>query len=246
MLYWSRILFLFLITTLIINGCILERIFRVKDQLCDFDNNFTIEISQGFRVLLKEPVMLDDDITWLTGAEPSIQEFDGDELTMTYIAEKRGGPVDPQYDIPIKLRFIRIDQDYRLKEGYLSKNLTDILSNQLLTQIMQSVCKSKKSLVQQKIIIDISTINQSLLPNKFEIVRILGPPTRDDHNELSQVYEYQLKNHNTMNSEITIELLFDQPADQIRRIKLKFLRYNLNADFDKGEAILKVDIFREI
>ena len=79
-----------LTATLILNGCILERIFRVKNQLCDFDKNFQIEISQGFRVLLREPVMLDEDITWLAGAVPSEKKIIGDELVMTYIAERKG------------------------------------------------------------------------------------------------------------------------------------------------------------
>ena len=35
--------------------------------------------------------MLDDDITWLAGAQPSEQEMVGDDLVMTYIAERKGG-----------------------------------------------------------------------------------------------------------------------------------------------------------
>ena len=92
---------LIVLSVLILNGCILERIFRVKNQLCDFENNFQIEIAEGFRVLLKEPVMLDEDITWLAGAEPSRQISIGDELVMTYIAERKGFQSQRQFDLPI-------------------------------------------------------------------------------------------------------------------------------------------------
>ena len=132
---------LLLSAALILNGCILERVFRFKDQLCDFEQNFQIDASQGFRVILREPVMLDKDITWLAGAEPTEKELAGDELVMTYIAERNGMPSNRQYDLPIELRFVRLDGKYRLKEGYLSKNLADILTDELLSRIMQSVCQ---------------------------------------------------------------------------------------------------------
>ena len=76
----ERALAVLLTAALIMNGCILERIFRVKNQLCDFEKNFQIEISDGFRVLLRDPVMLDDDVTWLTGAEPSERQYVGNKV----------------------------------------------------------------------------------------------------------------------------------------------------------------------
>ena len=84
-----------LTATLIFNGCILERIFRVKNQLCDFEKNFQIEISEGFHIILREPVMLDDDITWLAGAEPSEHMVIGNQLIMVYIAERKGERTAP-------------------------------------------------------------------------------------------------------------------------------------------------------
>ncbi len=243
MLYPHRTLLVFLSATLILNGCILERIFRVKNQLCDFEKNFQIEISQGFRVLLREPVMLDEDITWLAGAEPSERTYIGNELVMRYIAQKRGASSDGQYNIPVELRFVRLDGEYRLKEGSLSKNLTDILTDELLSQIIRSVCKSEKSLVKQQITIDIDALDRSLLPSKSEITAILGPPNRDTGNERNLAYDYQLKNNDSIDNVAEMEILFDKPGERILRVKLKYLRYNLDADFEKGEAILKVDIF---
>ena len=58
MLSLRRTFPLLLAAFLILNGCILERIFKVKNQLCDFDKNFQIEYAEGFRVILREPVML--------------------------------------------------------------------------------------------------------------------------------------------------------------------------------------------
>ncbi|UCD82473.1 MAG: hypothetical protein JSW26_13920 [Desulfobacterales bacterium] len=230
-------------TTLIFNGCILDRIFRVKNQLCDFEKNFQIEISEGFRVLLHDPVMLDDDVTWLAGAEPSERNYVGNELVMTYIAEKRGLLSSGQYDIPVELRFVRVDEEYRLKEGYLSKNLSAILTDELLTQIMQSVCRSEKSLAKQQIIVDIRSLNRSLLPAKSEIIQILGPSNRNSGNDHMLAYDYVLKNNDVLDNVAVIEIQFDRLDERILRIKLKYLRYHLDADFEEGKAVLKVDVF---
>jgi len=238
-----KISLVFISAALILNGCILERIFKVKDQLCNFEKNFQIDSSAGFRIILKNPIMLDEDITWLAGAEPSEQKFAGDELVMTYIAERKGIHSIGQYDLPIELRFVRIDGKHRLKAGYLSKNLTYILTDELLTQIMQSVCKSEKSLVKQQIIIDIRELDQSLLPAGSEITAILGPPNPNSGLVHRQIYDYQLKNHDALDKETTIEIFFDDADERIIRIKLKYLRYNLDADFEKGAAVLRVDIF---
>jgi hypothetical protein len=59
------------------------------------------------------------------------------------------------------------------------------------------------------------------------------------------MYDYQLKNNDAIDKEATIEIDFDDTDERIIRIKLKYLRYNLDADFEKGEAVLKVDIFVE-
>lgn len=245
MFFPHRALLVFLTTALILHGCILERIFRVKDQLCDFEKNFQIDTSEGFRVILRDPVLLDEDVTWLAGADPSEQKFVGDELVMTYIAERNGMPSHGQYDLPIELRFVRFDGKYRLKEGYLSKNLADILTAELLSQIMQSVCKSEKSLVKQQINIDIRTLDRNLLPDGSEITAILGPANPDSSKDHRQIYDYQLKNNDADDKAAAIEIDFNDTDDKILRIKVKYLRYNLEADFEKGEAVLKVDVFVE-
>jgi hypothetical protein len=135
------------------------------------------------------------------------------------------------------------DQGYLLKEGYLGKNLTDILTHELLTQIMQSVCRSEKSLAQQQVTIDISTLKPNLLPSKTDIIRILGPPNRNAGDRQCLTYDYQIKNNAALNAVAHIGIQFDRLGETILRIQLNYLRYCLVADFQKGEAILKVNIF---
>jgi len=245
MIFPRYAVFILMATTPICNGCIFERIFRVKKQLCDVEENFQIEVRPGFRVILREPVMLDEDITWLAGAEPSGQMLAGDQLVMTYLAERKSAPSEEKYDLPIKLQFVRLEGEYRLKEGYLGENLADLLTVELLTQLMQSVCESEKSLVKQHVIIDISSLDRTLLPNRSEITRILGPPNPNSNRGQRLVYDYEFKNNDAEDIAAVIEIYFDDSDNRPDRLKLKYLRYHLDADFKKGVAILKVDIFEK-
>jgi len=238
-----RILLVFLSAALILNGCILERIFRVQKQFCDFEKYFQIEVSEGFRVIMLEPVILDKDITRVAGAQPSKKKFIRTEQVMTYIAERKGKSIHGQYDLPVELRFIYIDGKYRLKEAYLGKNLTDVLTDKLLTQIIQSVCNSEKSLVKQQITVDIRALDRTLLPTRSEITGILGPPNPKTGLQHRQLYDYQLKNNDHADKVITVEINFDGSGNRILKINVKYLGYNLEADLEKGEAILSVDIF---
>jgi hypothetical protein len=189
--------------------------------------------------------MLDDDITWLAGAQPSEQETIGDDLFMTYIAERKGGAADGRYDLPIELRFVRLDGKHRLKEGALSKNITEMLTEDLLIQIMLSVCKSEKSLVKQQIVVDISTLDRSLLPGRAEITGILGPPNPDPGFAHRLVYDYQLKNSADPDQETFIEIHLDDSDEKVNRIRMRYLRYHLDADLKKGKAILSVELFED-
>jgi len=56
-------------------------------------------------------------------------------------------------------------------------------------------------------------------------------------------YDYLLKNNDAVDNVAAIEIQFDRLEERIIRIKLKYLRYHLDADFEKGKAILRVDIF---
>jgi len=227
---------------MILNGCILERIYRVKNQLCDFDNNFQIETSEGLSVLLREPVLLDDDVTWLTGADPTELEVTGDGLLMRYVAEKRGVISNDKYSLSVELRFVEIEGKYRLIEGSLGRNLTDVLTVDLLTQCLESVCKSEKSLVDRTVFIDITNIDRSFLPTRMEAIEILGKPNHKVDHSTVLSYEYQLKGGGPENRTATIDAYYDGLGNAIRRIRVTYLRYRLDADFESGVAMLKIYI----
>ena len=83
------------------------------------------------------------------------------------------------------------------------------------------------------------------MPARSEIFDILGPPNPILPDDRRLVYDYQLKNDAAPDKETRIEINFDEAGEKILDIRVKYLRYSLNADFVAGEAVLKVDIFVE-
>jgi hypothetical protein len=240
--FTARILIFFLLLIPVLNGCILERIYRVKNQLCYFDNNFQIETSEGLSLLQREPVLLDDDMIWLTGADPTELEVTGEGLWMRYVAEKRGVISNDRYSLSVELRFVQIDGKHRLKESLLGRNLTDVLTADLLTQCLESVCKSEKSLVNRTVYIHITNIDRSLLPSRPEVVEILGEPNRSAHDGSVLSYEYKLKGGDPRYRTASIDAYYEGQGNAMRRLRVKYLRYSLDADFESGVAKLKIHI----
>jgi len=196
-------------------------------------------------VILREPVLLDDDVTWLTGADPTELEVTGDGLLMRYVAEKRGEISNDRYSLSVELRFVEIDGKFRLIEGSLGSNLTDVLTVDLLAQCLESVCKSEKSLVNRTVFIDITDINRLLLPTRLEAVEILGEPNRNANDSKVHSYEYQLKGGAPENRSASIDVYYRGQGNEIRRIRLTYLRYSLDADFETGVAKLKIHILND-
>jgi hypothetical protein len=81
------------------------------------------------------------------------------------------------------------------------------------------------------------------LPTRSKITGILGPPNSKAGFQHTQLYDYQLKNNDRTDKVITVEIVFDSSGNRILRINVKYLGYNLEADLEKGRAVLSVDIF---
>jgi hypothetical protein len=90
---------------------------------------------------------------------------------------------------------------------------------------------------------DVVTLDRKSLPTRSEITGILGPPNPKTVIEPDQLYDYQLKNHADPEKMIAVKIAFDGSGNRIQRIKVKYLRYNLEADLSREDAVQGVEIF---
>jgi hypothetical protein len=232
--------FVALLLIFFLSGCLLQRLFKIKDQLCDFEYNFLIEVNEGVRLSFREPVLLDTDVTWLVGADPSEWQVMGNQLFMRYIVEKQSVFPSSRYDLPIELRFLQINGSYRLKEVYLSRNLTNMLTTDLLTQSLQSACRAEKSIVGRSVTVDLTNLDRSLLLTRSKVIDILGEPNRVTVGPYGISYDYKLRTNGKTENRSRIDAYFNESGNEMLRVKISYLRYHLDADFVTGKAILKL------
>ena len=223
-----------------LSGCLLQRLYSIREQLCDLEENFQIVANEGVRLLFLHPILLDKDVIWLAGAKPSQVKTTGNDLFMRYIVVKEGAPHRAEYDIPIQLRFIQRNGAYTLKEININKSLTSVVTSKLITQCLKSVCNAEKSIVGRSVTFDLKDLDRALLLTRLEVIHILGEPNRVNHDEHKISYNYKLKNNDEIEKKSQIDAYFNASGSEILRVRVSSLRYHLDADFVTGKAILKV------
>jgi hypothetical protein len=223
-----------------LSGCLLQRLYSIREQLCDFEDNFQIVANEGVRLLFLQPILLDKDVIWLAGAKPSQVKVTGNELLMRYIVVKESASHHANHDIPIQLRFLQLNGAYRLKEFYLNKSLTSVVTSELITQCLRSVCNAEKSIVGRSVKFDLKDLDRALLLTRSEVIDILGEPIRINDGEHKISYNYKLKNNDKIEKRSQIDAYFNASGSEILRVRISSLRYHLDADFLTGEATLKV------
>jgi hypothetical protein len=191
------------------------------------------------------PILLDKDVIWLAGAEPSQVKATGNELFMRYIIVKEGVPHRAEYDIPIQLRFLQLNGAYTLKEIYINKSLTSVVTSELITQCLRSVCSAEKSIVGRSVTFDLKDLDRALLLTRSEVIEILGEPNRVNDDEYKISYNYKLKSNNEIKKRSQIDAYFNASGSEILRVKVSSLRYHLDADFVTGNAILKFRVSKK-
>ncbi len=231
-----------LVVPLLLSGCLLSRIYTFKDQLCDYEANFALQIDEDVSLAMHHPVLLDTDVTWLAGAEPTERRMVGEVLELRYVAEKLMRHPDPGYDIPLQLRFERIDGDYKLREGRLDMDLGALLRPEVINRSVEHTCGAKPDLLAQRVEVDLADLDQSTLPTRGEVLAILGVPAHASPDHTVLTYRYRLKNPAPALKAVRAVAWFDPSDQRLRRVKVRYLRYELVADFVEERAVIKVQL----
>ena len=239
-LFWNVASLMALLLVFSLSGCLLQRLYSIREQLCHFEDNFQIVANEGVRLSILRPILLDKDVIWLAGATPSQVKVTESGLFMSYIIVKEGDSHRANHDIPIHLGFLQLNGAYRLKEVYVNKSLTSVVTSELITQSLRSVCNAEKSIIGRSVKFDLKNLDRALLLTRSEVIHILGEPNQVNDREHRISYNYKLKNNDKIEKKSQIDAYFNASGSEILRIRVSSLRYHLDADFVTGEAILKI------
>lgn len=222
--------------TLLLGGCLVNRAAEVKSQFCDFDSNFSLQFAQSAEFEFHHPVMLDKDILWLTASEPSETVVSADEKLMVFVMEKSGPAPDPADDIRVELRFDLLDDQYKLAQIRFDPKLNALMNPEFMDQATidrssRLMCETGYSLASREVEIDLSEQSLDELPDRQEILEILGPPFERDPLSGSFTYQYRLKGGDDDDLSTRFTVWFDDSGQKLARMESRYSHFHTTTDF---------------
>jgi hypothetical protein len=238
-------------TALALSGCLLNRMVELKDQFCDFDSNFSLQFEDSMEFSFNQPMLLDTDILWLSGAPPTKTTKSADELTMTFVIEKvmsqPGYLPDPADDIQVDLHFDRFDDGFKLRRVRMDPKLTtlmnpDFFDKEVINSAAQEICDTGRSFASTKMEMDIPELELRMLPNRQEILELLGAPLEHIDQDTGFVYQYRLKGEKHQSEFARLVVWFDESGEKPVRMESNYSRYHTIADFIEKKLFLRVTL----
>jgi hypothetical protein len=230
-----------------LSSCLLNRAVDVRDQLCDFDSNFSIHFRDSAELRFHQPVLLDSDIAWLAGASPtSVNKF-ANNLSMIFVMEKVNVTNGADNDIQLELNFEQVDEQYKLASVQFDPMLNTLINPEFLDPAaIQSaagtMCDTGWRFGSTQIELDITSQNLDQLPDRNEILELLGQPLEQDPATDSFTYEYRLKSDDTDPPTARFTVWFDESGTKPIRLETSYAHLYSLADFAQKKMTLRVRI----
>jgi len=236
-------LVLIVVLALSVSGCLLTRVYAFKEQFCDYQKNFSLQVGDGISLRMLDPVLYDSDVIWLLGAKPTRETTRGDRKEMVFVVEKDIEVSDPRYAIPLRLLFTRRDGGrYRMSEGIIDKNLGTMITPGLIEETIAHTCGAESSILAKNVTVDLSDLDPEAIPRRSAIEEALGEPTRIITPGRHVQYRFRLQGAGPEVEKTHAQLWFAADGETVERVHFRYLRYELDADFVRGIGVVSIDL----
>ena len=227
-------------------GCLFTRVKEVKTQACSFEDNFDIQFSEHPAIVLKNPVLLDSDVLWMVGAEPTHRVQIDDSLLMRYEIEEDLPAPNPDNDLSIELEFNRVDDDFKLSRVVLDPRAgrffnESFLDDESILEAAQEVCDAGLAPSISGMDIDISDEEMAMLPTRQKVIELVGPPHSLAEDKAGWTYGYRLKG-NQEEGRAQFTVWFDADGQQPIRFESRYSRYRTVADLETKKLSMDIDL----
>lgn len=223
-----------------LSGCLLNRVYAFKNQFCDYQANFTLLVGDGVTLQMHTPVLLDTDVVWLLGADPTTRREAEGRLELTYVVEKELPVLQSDYSIPLHLRFIERGDEMRLSAGMINRNLSAMITPGLIGETVAHACNSEASVMKKNVEFDLGGLQRSDIPKREQILDALGPPQEVGSNGRNMAYRFRLQGTGPEVERSFARIWFRKDGDEVERIRFRYFIYELNADFVTGRGSIRV------
>jgi hypothetical protein len=233
---------------LLLSACLLTRLYAFKQQFCDYKANFTFSTDEEFRVNLLQPILLDSDVIWLAGAEPSKQQQDEQSGQMQWIVDKvlpAQSTVDPEFDqLSVHMDFQADGDKYLLHQVRMDQRFAYVVSPDLMDRHADNVCNSSWLVFGRSGEIDLADADLSGQPSRQEVIDYLGQPTDDMRDDVEQslglLFEYRLRGSTRQQPQYSFEFWHDAQSGELLRSTANSIRFSSTTDFVQKKMWVKI------
>jgi hypothetical protein len=207
---------------LLASGCLLTRLYTIRERVCQFDQNFAFDEAAP-RLTFREPELFDTDVAWLVGADPTPGDTRG-LASYHLVLASRPTP------LPISLSYAPEGRRLLLGAIELPAELAGTLTRALVRQFVGSLCGAREDIVRAEVVFDLDELDRALLPDRARLEALLGPaPTG--------TWRFHLAEDPRRTG--TISATFDAQGS-LAALRTDWYRYALDADFVARRARLRV------
>jgi hypothetical protein len=241
MLRLTRILVLALLLSSL-SACVWLRLLELKNQLAQFDENFTTEASDHFSLVFKNPVLLNDDFVTLAKLQPTSKETtpSGSRWIQAFRKIDAAGNKQPGVEFFFTLDF---DHEDHLTRWDFSRLFMTMVPAQFFEDSIRSLAKGKVDEASHRFRVDPKDRAKILVepPSLQQITDAMGEPLEKTKEEGKNVYVYRFQvdspwiDPDYQDRRYTdVRLYFDPKTHDLTRMGGRFIGLKININLVKG------------
>lgn len=229
---------LLLALALLTSGCVYLRLLQLKNQLADFEKNFSASSADGLRLTFKSPVLLGDDLRWL-GADPeSIRKTPaGEYWVMRWVKERAPGSTETAvYDIELDAELV----DHRLRTVQIPERYFNYVPKSLFINALRSAGHAHIDRQSRQAVMDTPAEDPTdRVPpvDRPSIEHMLGLPTQKIVESKAVRYRYVFRSQTSgaTGRPVEVTFTFDPASGMLRKLVGKLPKGTLSFDFSSPE-----------
>ena len=230
-----------------LSGCMLDRVLEVRSQFCDFEQNFDIELGHQPGIAMTHPVLLEQDVLWLMGAEPTETAIHLGGKKLSWVIEEAMAKPDPAYDLRFDMEFRLVEEEFRLSQIRLDPKFNALLNpgkldHEALLASAMDICETGLSFRLRSMEFDISEEDLERLPSRPEVLELLGPPHELSAPADGWTWRYRPKGASDESNTAQFTVWFDDASLKPLRMESKYWRYSSKADFTAKKLSMNVKL----
>ncbi len=240
----SRAVITALLAAIVLSACLITRLYAFKQQFCDYSSNFSFTLEDDFRISLANPVLLDRDVIWLAGAQPSSSQQNAELNKMTWLVNKvlpDGVIADPAFDqLQVDLEFTPEGNDFLLQQVVMDKRFSYVVAPDLMDRHAENVCHSQWLVLGRSGEIDLADADLSGQPSRQEIMDFLGTPSALVDQGSGLLFQYRLQGSKSKAPQYSFEFWHDSASGELLRSTTSSVRFVSTTDFVQKKMWVKV------